>query len=93
MSSVDHDCAPVFEETSTEKKFEKLVEDIEKIYKHGTYNTCPSCNKETKVYVNPMYMHKCEHCGWTGDLRNCKTVFPKDDAKKMLMTKFERFLR
>ena len=44
------------------------------------HNICPKCMLETEVHPNPMYMHICEHCKWSGNYNDLLFIWlPRQD--------------
>ena len=44
------------------------------------HDICPKCMLETEVHPNPMYMHTCEHCKWSGNYNDLLFIWlPRQD--------------
>lgn len=45
---------------------------------------CPSCEQETEVHSNPLYIHECLSCGWAGSIGDCTTKTTKDFVREVI---------
>lgn len=45
---------------------------------------CPGCRRVTQYCPNPMYMHRCEHCGHECQLDDLIEGFDIDELEKVL---------
>lgn len=69
---------------------EKIYEQIEQEWKRGTLDICIHCNKESKYYPNPMYMHECKECGHDGYQKDVRFSYPKERIMEILKKEIKR---
>ena len=78
----------------TSKEYIKMCEKAEEIKETRIpsnddillHNICPKCMLETEVHPNPMYMHICEHCKWSGNYNDLLFIWlPRQDQLQKMV--------